>query len=101
MFASMGADGLAERAARELLANGEHARRRTVETTSQLTAQEAQVARLAYEGRSNPEIGARLFISPRKVEYHLHNVFTKMNITSRSQLDRVLPVAAEQLGRGS
>jgi DNA-binding CsgD family transcriptional regulator len=101
MFASMGTDGLAERAARELLATGAHARRRTVERTSQLTAQEAQVARLAYEGHSNPEIGARLFISPRTVEHHLHKVFTKMNITSRSQLDRVLPIAAEQLSRGS
>ena len=82
-------------------AGGAHARKRTVERTSQLTTQEAQVARLAYEGHSNPEIGAWLFISPRTVEYHLHKVFTKMNITSRSQLDRVLPIAAEQLSRGS
>jgi DNA-binding CsgD family transcriptional regulator len=56
-----------------------------------LTAQEAQVARLARDGLSNPEIGARLFISPRTAQYHLSNVSTKLAITSRSQLDRVLP----------
>lgn len=65
-------EAFAERAARELLATGERARTRTVETREQLTAQEAQVARLARGGLSNPEIGARLFISPRTVEYHLH-----------------------------
>jgi DNA-binding CsgD family transcriptional regulator len=101
MFASMGAEAFAARAARELRATGEQARRRTVETMSQLTAQEAQIARLAYEGHSNPEIGARLFISPRTVEYHLHKVFTKTNISSRSQLDRVLTVAAGQVSGGS
>ena len=57
----------------------------------ELTAQEAQVARLAREGLSNPEIGARLFISTRTVQYHLGKVFTKLGITSRSQLDRALP----------
>jgi DNA-binding CsgD family transcriptional regulator len=97
----VGAEPFAERAARELLATGERARRRTVETASQLTAQEAQIARLASEGRSNGEIGARLFISPRTVEYHLHKVFTKLNISSRGQLDRVLPVATGQVGGGS
>src|SRR4029450_10452753 len=61
------------------------------EPSSQLTAQEAQIARLAREGLSNPEIGARLFISPRTVQYHLHKVFTKLNISSRNQLDRALP----------
>jgi DNA-binding CsgD family transcriptional regulator len=101
MFASMGAEAFAARAARELRATGEHARRRTAQTMSQLTAQEAQIARLACEGHSNPEIGARLFISSRTVEYHLHKVFTKTNITSRSQLDRVLPVAAGQVSSGS
>ena len=97
----MGAEAFAARAARELRATGEHARRRTVETMSQLTAQEAQIARLAYEGHSNPEIGARLFISPRTVEYHLHKVFTKTNISSRTQLDGVLSVAAGQVSGGS
>jgi DNA-binding CsgD family transcriptional regulator len=101
VFASMGAEAFAARAARELRATGEHARRRTVETMRQLTAQEAQIARLAYEGHSNPEIGAQLFISPRTVEYHLHKVFTKTNISSRSQLDRVLTVAAGQVSGGS
>jgi DNA-binding CsgD family transcriptional regulator len=99
LFTSMGAEAFAERAARELLATGERARRRTVETASQLTAQEAQIARLAYEGHSNSEIGARLFISPRTVEYHLHKVFSKTYFSSRSQLVRVLPVSAEQVHR--
>jgi DNA-binding CsgD family transcriptional regulator len=88
MLVRMGADGFAERAARELLATGETARRRVVETRSQLTAQEVQIARLARDGRSNPEIGAQLLISPRTVEYHLRKVFTKLDISSRSQLDR-------------
>ena len=63
-----------------------------------LTPQEAQVARLAREGLSNPEIGARLFISPRTAQYHLSNVFTKLGITSRSQLDRVLPADRDTAG---
>jgi len=79
------------RCRRELLATGETARKRTVETTLQLTAQETQIARLARDGLSNPEIGARLFISPRTVKYHLRKVFMKLDITSRNQLDRVLP----------
>ena len=83
--------GFAERARRELRATGETARKRTVETTDQLTAQEAQVARLARDGLSNPEIGARLFISARTVEYHLTKVFAKHAISSRGQLHRVLP----------
>ena len=74
-----------------MLATGETARKRTVETSSQLTAQESQVARLARDGLSNPEIGARLFISPRTVQYHLRKVFTKLGINSRMQLVRVLP----------
>jgi DNA-binding NarL/FixJ family response regulator len=76
---------------RELAATGETARKCTVETVSELTAQEAQVARLARDGLSNPEIGARLFISARTVQYHLSKVFTKLAISSRSQLHRVLP----------
>jgi DNA-binding CsgD family transcriptional regulator len=91
MFIAMGVEAFARRAERELLATGERARKRRVETREDLTAQEAQIARLARDGLSNPEIGARLFISPRTVEYHLHKVFTKLGIGSRNELDRVLP----------
>jgi DNA-binding CsgD family transcriptional regulator len=92
MFGSMGMEAFAERARRELAATGETARKRDVATRDdQLTAQEAQIARLAREGLSNPEIGVRMFISARTVQYHLHKVFTKLGIESRSQLDRVLP----------
>jgi DNA-binding CsgD family transcriptional regulator len=91
MFDSTGLEGFAERAARELLATGEHARQRTAETREDLTAQEAQIARLARDGLSNPDIGGRLFISPRTVEYHLHKVFSKLDISSRNQLDGALP----------
>jgi len=91
LFATIGMEAFAERARRELLATGETVRRRTVETSGELTAQEALIARLAREGLSNPEIGARLFISARTVKYHLGKVFTKLNISSRAQLDRVLP----------
>jgi DNA-binding CsgD family transcriptional regulator len=91
MLVAMGVQAFAERAERELLATGETARKRTVETRDELTAQEAQIARLARDGLSNPEIGARLFISSRTVEYHLHKVFAKLDIGSRALLDRVLP----------
>jgi DNA-binding CsgD family transcriptional regulator/tetratricopeptide (TPR) repeat protein len=91
MFVTMGAEGFAQRAERELLATGETARKRTHETRGELTPQEDQVARLARDGMSNSEIGARLFISPRTVQYHLSKVFTKLGITSRQKLDRVLP----------
>jgi DNA-binding CsgD family transcriptional regulator len=91
MLEGMGIEAFADRARRELAATGETARQRTRETTVELTAQEAQVARLARDGLSNPEIGARLFISPRTVQYHLGKVFTKLGISSRSQLDYVLP----------
>jgi DNA-binding NarL/FixJ family response regulator len=90
MFTAMGIEAFAERAARELLATGETARRRTAETRDQLTPQEAQIAGMARDGLSNPEIGARLFISPRTVQYHLRKVFSKLDITSRSQLDGAL-----------
>jgi len=90
MLATMGIEAFADRARRELLATGETARKRTVEIHGELTAQEAQVARLARDGLSNPEIGTRLFISPRTVKYHLRKVFTKLDITSRIELDRVL-----------
>ena len=76
-----GAEAFAARAGRELLATGETARKRTDETRDELTAQEVQIAQFARDGLSNAEIGARLFISPRTVEYHLHKVFTKLGIT--------------------
>jgi DNA-binding CsgD family transcriptional regulator len=88
-FSRMGADGFAERARRELLATGETVRKRAVEHASSLTPQEAQIARLARDGLSNPEIGGQLFISPRTVQYHLHKVFAKLDITSRNQLVRI------------
>jgi DNA-binding CsgD family transcriptional regulator len=91
MLNTMGVEAFAERARRELAATGETARKRTVETRADLTAQEAQIARLARDGLSNAEIGGRLFISPRTVQYHLGKVFTKLGINSRMQLDRVLP----------
>jgi DNA-binding CsgD family transcriptional regulator len=88
-FSRIGAGAFAERARRELLATGETARRRDVETRGVLTPQEAHVARLAKDGLSNPQIGAQLFISPRTVQYHLRKVFVKLDITSRNQLSRV------------
>ena len=81
----------AERARIELKATGERARKRSVETIDQLTPQELQIAQMARDGLTNPEIGARLFISRRTVKYHLQKVFTKLEISSRSELDRVLP----------
>jgi DNA-binding CsgD family transcriptional regulator/tetratricopeptide (TPR) repeat protein len=90
MFTSIGMEAFAARAGRELRATGETARKRTDETRDELTAQEVQIAHLARDGLSNVEIGARLFISPRTVEYHLHKVFTKLGISSREHLDRVL-----------
>jgi DNA-binding CsgD family transcriptional regulator len=99
MLDAMGIGGFAERARRELLATGETVRKRVPQAAgpragaagTALTTQEAQVARLASEGLSNPEISTRLFISPRTVEYHLRKVFTKLGISSRGQLHRVLP----------
>jgi DNA-binding CsgD family transcriptional regulator len=92
MLESMGMEAFAERARRELQATGETARKRTIATgDEQLTAQEGQIARMARDGLSNPEIGVRMFISGRTVQYHLRKVFTKLGIESRSQLDRVLP----------
>ncbi|MEV4808788.1 ATP-binding protein [Micromonospora avicenniae] len=93
MFASIGMEAFAERARRELLAAGGTVRKRTVEAPSsdELTAQEKQIALLVRNGLSNPEIGARLFLSPRTVEWHLRKIFVKLSITSRRQLRDVLP----------
>jgi DNA-binding CsgD family transcriptional regulator len=90
MFSEMGAEAFAERARRELRATGETARKRTVDASNDLTPQEEQIARLAVEGRTNPDIGAELFISARTVEYHLSKVFLKLGISSRGQLHAAL-----------
>ena len=97
MLEAMGMAAFAERARRELHATGETAARRDPQTGPrvELTAQEAQIARLANDGLSNPEIGTRLFISARTVQYHLRKVFTKLGISSRGQLEQVLPAVAE------
>jgi DNA-binding CsgD family transcriptional regulator len=95
MFNAMGVEAFAGRAERELRATGERVRKRTVEPRYELTAQEAQVARLARDGLSNAEIGERLFISQHTVAYHLRKVFSKLGISSRNQLGRVLPHRVE------
>jgi len=89
MFLEMGASSFAERAYRELLATGETVRKRTVDTRFDLTPQEAQITRLVGEGRSNVEIGARLFLSHRTVEWHLRKVYQKLGINSRKELKRI------------
>ncbi len=91
MLGMIGMEAFAERARRELLATGEKVRKRTIETRDDLTSQEEQIARMAREGLSNPEIAARLFISPRTVEWHLRKVFTKQGISSRRGLREALP----------
>jgi DNA-binding CsgD family transcriptional regulator len=90
MLASMGIEAFAERARVELLATGERARKRTVETQDHLTPQERQIARLVRDGARNQEIAAQLFISTSTVQYHLVKVFRKLGVTSRTQLARVL-----------
>jgi DNA-binding CsgD family transcriptional regulator len=97
MLARMGLDGVAERARRELLATGETARKRTTAAASELTAQEAQIARLARDGRTNPEISTELFISPRTVEWHMRKVFTKLGISSRRELTGALPAGSRAM----
>jgi DNA-binding CsgD family transcriptional regulator len=99
MLASMGAEGFAERAARELVATGERVRKRSTDVPSQLTAREIQIARLAGDGLSNPEIAAQLFMSRRTVEYHLHKIFAKLAISSRNQLHGALANSRTEEGR--
>jgi DNA-binding CsgD family transcriptional regulator len=89
-FDAMGAQAFAERAQRELLATGETVRKRTADTRDQLTPQEAQIARMARDGLTNPEIGEQLFLSHRTVEWHLRKVFTKLGISSRRELAQAL-----------
>ena len=90
MLDAMGLAAFAERARRELAATGETVRKRTVETTTTLTAQEAYIARLARDGRTNPEIGAQLYLSVRTVEWHLRKIFIKLGIGSRRELRTAL-----------
>ena len=90
MLSDMGMEAFAERARRELLATGETVHKRTVQARYELTAQEVQIARLASDGLSNPEIAAQLFLSTRTVEWHLRKVFSKVGISSRRELGRAL-----------
>ena len=89
-------EAFAERARRELLASGEKARRRKPHTRGDLTSKEAQIAQLAREGYSNPEIGTQLFLSPRTIEWHLRKVVTKLDITSRKELATALATGAQE-----
>ena len=91
MFSEMGMLAFAQRALHELQATGETVRKRRDDTRHDLTPQEEHIARLALEGRTNPEIGAQLYISARTVEWHLRKVFTKLNVTSRRELRNALP----------
>jgi DNA-binding CsgD family transcriptional regulator len=100
MLSDMGMEAFAERARLELLATGETVRKRTVETRDELTPQEAQIARLAGDGHTNPEIGAELFLSPRTVEWHLTKAFGKLGISSRKELRSAMPTAKSALLRG-
>jgi len=97
LFTAMGMAAFAARAGGEQGATGEHVRRGGAETRDELTAQQTQIAELARDGLSNAEIGARLFLSPRTVEWHLHHVFSKLGISSRRQLPGALPAAAPKV----
>jgi DNA-binding CsgD family transcriptional regulator/tetratricopeptide (TPR) repeat protein len=99
LFTAIGMEAFAERTGRELLATGEKVRKRSLDTRDELTPQEEQIARLARDGLSNPEIGAQLFVSARTVEWHLRNVFSKLGITSRRQLRAALPQDGRVAGR--
>jgi DNA-binding CsgD family transcriptional regulator len=94
MLDALGMAGFAERARRELIATGETVRKRTVDADTTLTPQEALIARLARDGRTNPEIGAQLFLSARTVEWHLRKIFTKLGVSSRRELHAALDQAA-------
>ena len=96
-LASMGANGYADRARRELQATGEKVRKRNDDARAELTPQEEEIAELARDGRTNPEIGTQLFIGARTVEWHLHKVFAKLGISSRIQLHRALPDAGSRV----
>ena len=91
LFVTIGMEAFADRARRELLATGEKVRKRSIETIDELTPQELQIAKLARDGLSNPEISARLFLSPRTIEWHLRKVFSKLGIASRKELRSALP----------
>lgn len=95
MLEAMGMGGFADRARRELSAAGETTRKRGADRRGELTTQEYEIAKLAREGLTNPEIGSRLFISARTVEYHLSKVFSKLGISSRSQLERAVLAASQ------
>ena len=97
LFTAIGMEAFGDRARGELMATGEKVRKRTVDTRDDLTAQEWHIARLARDGLSNPEIGARLFLSPRTVEWHLRKVFSKLGIHSRRQLASALPSSESEL----
>jgi ATP/maltotriose-dependent transcriptional regulator MalT len=91
MLSTMGMEAFAERARRELAAMGETVRRERTDARDDLTAQERQIAQLARDGYSNPDIGAQLFLSPRTVEWHMRKVFAKLGIRSRRELETALP----------
>jgi DNA-binding CsgD family transcriptional regulator len=99
LFTAIGMEAFAERTGRELVATGEKVRKRSPDTRDELTPQEEQIARLARDGLSNPEIGAQLFVSARTVEWHLSNVFAKLGIASRRQLRTALPEDGRLAGR--